>query len=70
MPYTMEDFRREVALEYMDQLTPEERLGGVTEIIEHMSEDEINALLANLHKRVAEVKSKKSRRRTRRRKST
>jgi hypothetical protein len=29
MPYTMEDFRREVALEYIGRLTPEERMAGL-----------------------------------------
>jgi hypothetical protein len=29
MPYTMSDFRREVALEVLDQLTPEQRLRGL-----------------------------------------
>jgi hypothetical protein len=29
MPYTMDDFRKEVALEVLDQLTPEERLRGL-----------------------------------------
>jgi hypothetical protein len=29
MPYTMDDFRKEVAREVLDQLTPEERLRGL-----------------------------------------
>ena len=76
MPYTMEDFRREVALENLDQLTPEERLGGLTleqrlsgatpkEILKHLSEDEIKAYLAKMKKEHSEAKPKKSKRRTR-----
>ena len=30
MPYTMEDFRRDIAREYVDQLPPEERLKGLS----------------------------------------
>jgi hypothetical protein len=79
MPYTMEDFRREVAFEYLErltaeerreyleQLTPEERLGGLKprEILRHFSEDEIKAYLAGLRKGHSQAKPKKTRRRSR-----
>src|SRR5262249_52490404 len=69
MPYTMEDFRREVALEFLEGLTPQEklRLSGLTpkEILQHLSEDEIKAYLAKLHKGHPEEKSRKAKRRPR-----
>ncbi|MCI0641987.1 MAG: hypothetical protein L0Y72_21850 [Gemmataceae bacterium] len=67
MPYTMEDFRRELALENLNQLTPEERLEGLTpkEILQHLSKDEIKAYLAKLQKGRSEDKPKKSKRRSR-----
>lgn len=67
MPYTMEDFKRELALENLDQLTPEERLSGLApkEILQHLSDDEIKAYLAKRHKSHPEAKPKKSKRRSR-----
>ncbi len=41
MPYTIEDFRRDVAKEYLSTLSPEERLAG-------LSSEEIEALLERL----------------------
>jgi hypothetical protein len=67
MPYTMEDFRREVALEYLPELTPEERLGGLTPkgVLEHVPAKEIKAYLARLQKRRAETKPARPKRRGR-----
>jgi hypothetical protein len=76
MPYTMEDFRREVALEYLEQLTPEERLRGLTlrqrlsgatpkEILQQLSDAEkaqIKAYLAKSPKARPQTKPKKSKR--------
>jgi hypothetical protein len=56
VPYTLKDFRREMALENLDQLTPEERLSGLTP-------DEIKAYLSKLKKRSA-AKPKKPKRRS------
>ena len=80
MPYTMEDFRRELAEEYLEkltpeerrvylqQLTPEERLRGLTlgEILQSFSDDQIKDYLAK--KRDADqtpTKPKKPKRRPR-----
>ena len=43
MPYTMEDYRRDVAREHLHELTPEERLAGLSakEIVECLSPEEI-----------------------------
>jgi hypothetical protein len=79
MPYTMEDFKREVAFEflekmtpeerreYLEQLTPEERLSGLApkQILQHLSDDEIKAYLAKRHKSHTDAKPKKSKRRPR-----
>lgn len=63
MPYTMEDFRREVALEYLDRLSLKERLRIVlpTAPLENLTEDEIRAHLAKLPRRRAETKRPKRR---------
>jgi hypothetical protein len=65
MPYTMEDFKREVALEYLDQLTLEERLRGVTpkEILQHLSDDQIKAYLSKRRKSHPQAKQNKPKRR-------
>ena len=43
MPYTMEDYQRDVARRYLDQLPPEERLKGLSidEILRRFPADEI-----------------------------
>jgi len=42
MPYTIEDFRREIAREHIQELTPEERLAGLLagEIVKRLSAKE------------------------------
>jgi hypothetical protein len=67
MPYTMEDFRREVALENLGQLTPEERLRGLTpeQRLAGLSESELMALLAELQKHSPTSKPAKAKRRRR-----
>jgi hypothetical protein len=42
MPYTIEDFRREIAREVMQEMTPEERLAGLPaeEIVKRLSPQE------------------------------
>ena len=44
MPYTMEDFHRDVARETLDRMTPEERLRGLSieEIRAHLRRREMN----------------------------
>lgn len=43
MPYTMDDFRKEVALEVMDELTPEQRLRGLPaeELVKRLPVEEL-----------------------------
>ena len=43
MPYTMEDFKHDVALEHLSELTTEERLQGLSieEILQGLSIEEI-----------------------------
>jgi hypothetical protein len=52
MPYTMEDFRRETAREILDQLTPEQRLAGLTV-------EQIEAYLKRLRRKADETPRKK-----------
>jgi len=54
----MEDFRREVALESLAKLPPEE-------VLKHFSEKQIKAYLAKLQRGHTQSKPKKSKRRTR-----
>jgi hypothetical protein len=56
VPYTMQDFRREVALEYLEELKPAERMSG-------LSEKEIKAYLAKLDKNQRGTPPKKPKRR-------
>jgi len=44
VPYTIEDFRRDYVLEYLDRLTPDERLKG-------LSPEEIEAYLKKLKRK-------------------
>jgi hypothetical protein len=53
MPYTMEDFKREVAREHLHELTAEERLAGLPA--------EQDAYLKRLRKRPAKKGKKKPR---------
>ncbi len=54
MPYTIEDFREEVALEQLDRLTPAERLHGmsISDVIDALSEQEQRALLQKLQRTI------------------
>jgi len=65
MPYTMEDFRREVACEHLAELTAEERLVGLPaeEVLVHYTEDQIEAYLKRLREGSATSKKKKPKRR-------
>ncbi|MCI0377253.1 MAG: hypothetical protein L0215_06595 [Gemmataceae bacterium] len=70
MPYTMEDFRREVALEFLEQLSPQGRRNYLQQLtleerLEGLTEDEIKAYLAKLHQRQSKAKPKRPKRRPR-----
>ena len=67
MPYTMEDFRREVACEHLAELTAEERLVGLPaeEVLVHYTEDQIEAYLKRLAKKPATTRKKNPKRRNR-----
>lgn len=69
MSYTMADFRREVALEYFEKLTPQERREYLNELAPEerlggLSEDEIKAYLAKLRKAPSGAKPKRPKRRS------
>jgi hypothetical protein len=61
MPYTMEDFRRDVARKYINELTAEERLAGLPpeERLAGLSDDEIEAILKRRRKQSAATKKRK-----------
>jgi hypothetical protein len=61
MPYTMNDFRKEVALEVLDELSPEERLRGLPpeERLRGLSAKQIEDYLARLRKKASNVRAKK-----------
>jgi hypothetical protein len=56
MPYTMEDFKRDYAREYIDTLTPEERLEGISDeellklVKKRLSSEKLEKLLEMLSK--------------------
>ena len=67
MPYTMEDFKRDVKEQLLKELTPEERLKGLPpeerlkdlpsdEVLKHLKVEEIEAYLDKL-KRQTEAES-------------
>lgn len=60
MPYTMNDFRKKVAREVLDQLTPEERLRGLPpeERMADLSSEEIQAYLDTRRDKSLAKKSK------------
>jgi hypothetical protein len=64
MPYTMEDFRREVAREHVHELTAEERLAGLSpeQILARLPPEQIEAYLKRLGNRAATTKKKKPKR--------
>ncbi|MCS7044974.1 MAG: hypothetical protein NZO58_01330 [Gemmataceae bacterium] len=75
MPYTMDDFRKEVALEVLDQLTPEERLRGLApeerlrglapeERLRGLTAEQIERYLRTLQKKSSRSTGKKRGRRT------
>jgi hypothetical protein len=57
MPYTVEDFKRDYAREYIDTLTPEERLEGISDeellklIKKRLSSKKVEKLLEMLSKK-------------------
>ena len=55
MPYTMEDFEREVAQKVLKKLTPEQRLEGLSpeERVEGLSPEQLQQLLSHLQKQKA-----------------
>lgn len=61
MPYTMNDFRKEVALEVMEELSPEERLRGLPpeERLRGLSAKQIEAYLVRLRKKTSDIRGKK-----------
>ena len=61
MPYTIEDFRREIMREHLHELTPEERLAGLPaeEILKRISPEQIEAYLKHLGKKPATATKKK-----------
>ena len=52
LPYTMKDFRRDIARKYLNQLTPEERLAGLPaeERLAGLTAEQIEAYLKRLRK--------------------
>jgi hypothetical protein len=54
MPYTMEDFKRDVAREHLHELTAEERLAG-------LRAEQVEAYLKRLRNRPAKKGKKKPR---------
>ena len=65
MPYTMADFRRDLAREHLHELTPEERLAGLPpeQILAALPPEQIEAYLKRLGKRPANTRKKKPKRR-------
>ena len=61
MPYTMEDFRRDVAREHVHELTPEERLAGLPleQILAALPPEKIEAYLKRLPPKRATTRKKK-----------
>lgn len=61
MPYTMEDFRKEIARENLDKLTPEERLEGLSpeQRLAGMTPVQIEAYLNRIRKNPASPSKKK-----------
>ncbi len=53
MPYTIEDYRRDYVLDYLDRLTPDERLKGLPpdERLKGLSPEEIEAYLKKLKRK-------------------
>jgi hypothetical protein len=53
MPYTMADFRRDLAKELLEEMTPQERLKGLTleQLLEGLSAADIERLRAILNAR-------------------
>lgn len=61
MPYTLQDFKRELVRENLTELTPAERLAGLSteEILKQLPAEEIEAYLKGLGKKPTPPKKKR-----------
>ncbi len=61
MPYTIEDFRREIAREVLPQMTPAERVAGMSpeQILDQLPPEQIEAYLKQRAKRPTKERKKK-----------
>src|SRR5207253_2322595 len=62
MPYTMADFRRDVARKYLKELTPQERLAGLPaeKLLEQLTPEQIEAYLRRLRQGSPASRKKKT----------